>query len=180
MPYWRTLMSVARCRVATMESPTVIIRPFNEHDAEPVVTLSLLAWEPVFASFEQVLGPEIYRRVYPDWKLSQREAVLDLCTSAKTDTWVADLDGTVLGFILWELYPDRRSAEVHMLAVHPYYQNHGIGTQLNLFALDHIKQAGMTLAEVATGGDPGHAPARRTYEKSGYTPLPLIRYYKVL
>ena len=33
---------------------------------------------------------------------------------------------------------------------------------------------------VGTGGDPGHAPARRSYEKSGYTPLPLVRYYKDL
>jgi hypothetical protein len=36
------------------------------------------------------------------------------------------------------------------------------------------------LAIVATGGDPGHAPARRTYEKAGFTPLPLVRYYALL
>ena len=38
----------------------------------------------------------------------------------------------------------------------------------------------MEMAEVMTGGDPGHAPARRSYEKAGYTPLPLVRYYKAL
>ena len=36
------------------------------------------------------------------------------------------------------------------------------------------------LVEVGTGGDEGHAPARRSYEKAGYTPLPLVRYYKRL
>jgi hypothetical protein len=33
---------------------------------------------------------------------------------------------------------------------------------------------------VETGGDPGHAPARRTYERSGFTLLPIARYFKNL
>ena len=33
------------------------------------------------------------------------------------------------------------------------------------------------LAVVGTGGDPGHAPARRVYEKVGFVGLPLVRYY---
>ena len=67
-----------------------------------------------------------------------------------------------------------------MLAVHPEYQNHGFGTELNIFALQKMKESGMKLAEVGTGGDEGHAPARRSYEKAGYTGLPLVRYYKAL
>jgi RimJ/RimL family protein N-acetyltransferase len=38
----------------------------------------------------------------------------------------------------------------------------------------------MTVAMVKTGGDPGHAPARRVYEKAGYTFLPIARYFKNL
>jgi GNAT superfamily N-acetyltransferase len=67
-----------------------------------------------------------------------------------------------------------------MLAVHPDHQNRGIGTELNLFALERMKENGMKLVSVGTGGDPGHAPARRSYEKVGYTPLPIVRYYKAL
>jgi len=33
---------------------------------------------------------------------------------------------------------------------------------------------------VKTGGDPGHAAARRTYEKAGCTLLPIARYFKPL
>jgi GNAT superfamily N-acetyltransferase len=69
---------------------------------------------------------------------------------------------------------------VDLLAVHPDYQNHGIGTDLNNFVLGKMREAGMKLAVVGTGGDPGHAPARRSYEKAGYTGLPLVRYYKDL
>lgn len=47
-------------------------------------------------------------------------------------------------------------------------------------AIDFMKQAGVRLVEVATGGDVGHRPARRVYEKAGFVALPLVRYYKVL
>jgi len=36
----------------------------------------------------------------------------------------------------------------------------------------------MNLAVAGTGGDPG--PARRAYEKAGFTALPLVRYYQTL
>ena len=37
------------------------------------------------------------------------------------------------------------------------------------FALARMKEAGMQVATVATGADPSHAPARRAYEKAGFT-----------
>jgi RimJ/RimL family protein N-acetyltransferase len=38
----------------------------------------------------------------------------------------------------------------------------------------------MRVAMVETGLDPGHAPARRVYQKAGYTLLPVARYFKPL
>jgi ribosomal protein S18 acetylase RimI-like enzyme len=64
--------------------------------------------------------------------------------------------------------------------VHPECQNRGIGTELNRFALEKMKEGGMKMAKVETGGDPSHAPARACYEKAGYTALPLVRYFKDL
>ena len=94
--------------------------------------------------------------------------------------WVAEVNGGVVGFIAYELNLQKRVGTVQLLAVHPEHQNRGIGTQLNSFALDRMRESGMEMAEVGTGGDPGHAPARRSYEKAGYTGLPLVRYYKAL
>lgn len=157
------------------------IRPLCSDDIDAVVQLSLAAWEPVFLSFRSVLGPEIYTRLYPDWKQSQAEGVARVCQNRERNTvWVAEVDGVVVGFIAYELKRAQRVGEIQLLAVHPEHQNRGIGTQLNTFALAKMKEGGMELAEVGTGGDPGHAPARRAYEKAGYTPLPLVRYYKAL
>jgi ribosomal protein S18 acetylase RimI-like enzyme len=157
------------------------IRPIRDDDIEDLVQLSLLAWVPVFISFEQVLGSTIYKLIWPDWRTSQKEVVESVCKDdQKYTTWVAELDGLVVGFLAYELNDKDRTGEVMLLAVHPEYQNRGIGTELNTFALERMKEGGMRLAVVETGGDSGHAPARRSYEKAGYTPLPLVRYYKDL
>jgi hypothetical protein len=51
---------------------------------------------------------------------------------------------------------------------------------LTAFALERMKDAGMSVAMVEAGGDPGNAPARRTYEKAGFGLLPVTRYFKKL
>jgi len=157
------------------------IRPVCDDDVDTSVRLSLLAWAPVFSSFEQILGPEIYAIIYPDWEKSQKEGVEGVCRDGeKTAVWVAEVDGIVVGFVAYELHLNDQSGEVQLLAVHPDYQNLGIGTELNNWALTKMKESGMRLAVVGTGGDPSHAPARRLYEKAGYTGLSLVRYYKDL
>lgn len=87
----------------------------------------------------------------------------------------------MVGFISFELrLGDDKKSEVILPAVHPDYQNGGIGTALNNRALEEIRAAGVQTAIVETGGDPSHAPARRSYEKAGYTGLPIARYFKTL
>ncbi len=159
----------------------LLIRPYVSNDLEAIVELSILAWEPVFDSFQQVLGSTIYALIYPDWKPAQKAVVESACRDReKYHVWVAEVDQTVVGFFVYELNHNDKTGEVYLLAVHPGYQNRGIGTALNNVALDKLKESGMKLAVVGTGGDPGHAPARRSYEKAGYTALPLVRYYKDL
>ena len=157
------------------------IRSVCDDDVEALVQLSLLAWIPVFSSFERILGPEIYAILYPDWRKTQREAVETVCGDGeKTAVWVAEVDGIPVGFVAYELRIEDQTGEVQLLAVHPEYQNLGIGTELNNMALKKMKEGGMKMAVVGTGGDPSHAPARRSYEKAGYIALPLVRYYRDL
>jgi GNAT superfamily N-acetyltransferase len=159
----------------------VQIRPYTLADHDAVIQLSILAWEPVFLAWQRILGPDLYPiAIYPDWRIGQSEVVEKVIAIEHMHTWVADVEGVVAGFVCYECNDESKVGEVQLLAVHPGYQNHGIGTQLNLFALQKLKEGGMQLAVVGTGGDEGHAPARRAYEKAGYTGLPLMRYYKAL
>lgn len=157
------------------------IRPVRKTDSTDVVRLSLLAWEPVFRSFRNVLGPQIYAKIWPEWETSQSEDIASICKGeGKTAVWVAELAGTVVGFISYVLDEESKTGEVTYLAVDPAYQNQGVGTELNRFALSKMKECGMEMARVETGGDPAHAAARKSYEKAGYTGLPLVRFFRVL
>jgi ribosomal protein S18 acetylase RimI-like enzyme len=157
------------------------IRSFEDRDAEAVVDLSLRAWEPVFASLERVLGSDIFGRLHPDWREDQRRAVEEVLAAKERRVWVAEEDGTAVGFVAVGLFDAERSmGEISMLAVDPDHKDGGIGTALTEFALDRLKDDGMMVAMVETGGDPGHAAARRTYEKAGFALLPIARYFKNL
>lgn len=146
-----------------------------------MVELSLRAWAPVFDSMREVMGREVFDLQYrPDWRARQRKDVESVLADEKATVWVAEQDGAVVGFAAAILHVERQVGELQMMAVDPDHQNHGLGTELTKVAIDWMREAGMTHAFISTGGDPGHAPARRTYEKAGFSPFPGVYYFKVL
>ncbi len=156
------------------------IHPFASQYLEPIIAPSIRAWEPVFASIKQVLPPALYDHFYPDWRVVQKEAVEAVCGSNDYETWVA-LDGeSVAGFVAIKLDGESKMGEIYMIAVDPEFQRRGVAAQLTRHALDQMKEAGMKEAMVETGADPGHAPARATYEKMGFAPWPSVRYFRQL
>jgi len=159
---------------------SALIREYRREDEQAVVELSLRAWAPVFASIEQALGRDIFDRLYGDWRTHQGQSVRDSVTSDGMCVWVAEGVRSVIGFVAARRDCKRRIGEVWMLAVDRDYQRAGVGAVLTEFATDWLGGAGMRVAMVETGGDPGHAPARRVYEKAGYTGFPVARYFKAL
>ena len=157
------------------------IEPYDSGQLDAVIRLSLRAWTPVFDSIQKAMKADVYREFYPDhWRVSQQKAVEDVCAAKDTNVWVAiDADSTV-GFVAVKLHSEDRMGEIYMVAVDPDFQGRGIGTALTEFALDWMKDAGMSVAMVETGGDPGNEKARHTYEKVGFELLPIARYFKKL
>ena len=157
------------------------LRPLQPADLSAIVGLSLRAWQPVFASFEAVLGPRVYSRLYPDWRANQADEVRE--TLAHADTTVALVDDVVAGFAAVVYHAERaveRVGEIDMIAVDPAFQRRGLATALIEAAVEHMIVGGCELAVIGTGGDDGHAPARAAYEKANFTALPLVRYYRAL
>lgn len=168
-----------RAKRPTTTPPSPSIRAIAPDDVDVVVDLSLRAWAPVSASFATVLGPEIYPLVYPDWLTTQAAAVRGVC--AGDHVFVAEAGGRVAGFVAVVVRDDDpKTGEIDMIAVDPQSQRQGVASALMRFAVDYLRDAGVVVADVATGGDTGHAPARRTYQKAGFTALPLVRFYKAL
>src|SRR3712207_9302823 len=99
------------------------IRPFDDRDAEAVVSLSLRAWAPAFASLERALGPDIFRRQHPDWREDQRRAVKEVCATKKERVWVAEAGASVVGLVAGGFdHPEVGMGEISMLAVDPDHQ----------------------------------------------------------
>lgn len=157
------------------------IEPYNPRHLDAVILLSLRAWTPVFESIQNAMDADVYRAFYPDnWRVSQQKAVKDVCTAEDVNVWIAlDADSTA-GFVAVKLDFESKMGEIYMVAVDPDFQGHGIGSALIEFALAWMKDAGMSIAMVETGGDPGHAPARHAYEKLGFGLWSVARYFKKL
>jgi GNAT superfamily N-acetyltransferase len=151
-------------------------------DQDAIVALSLRAWDPVFVSIEAVLGAEINRRLHGNnWRPFQERAVRQALSADGVRVWVAEDGGSVVGFVAASVSDhDRAIGEISMLAVDPVNQRRGIGTALTNVATDWLRETGMRVATIETGGDAGHAPARRVYRKADYTPIPIVRYFKPL
>ena len=159
------------------QSEGVHIEP---HDTTAVVDLSLRAWAPVHASIREALSPEINDSLQPDWRMTQQRDVEAVLASDVTEVWVADANNRAVGFVAARIHADGRIGEIDMLAVDPDHQGAGIGQALTEHALAWIKDSGIEIAMVGTGGDPGHAPARRTYANAGMRLVPMARYFKKL
>ena len=157
------------------------IRPYRPADQEVVVELAIRAWGPVFASLERVLGREMFRRLHGDrWEDFQREAVRGVLADPGMNVQVADCEASVAGFVATQVDRERLIGEIVMVAVDPGWQGRGFGGALTEFATEWLREQGMRVAMVETGGDRGHAAARHVYERAGYRLLPVARYFKNL
>ena len=157
----------------------IIIREFQASDLETLHRFVITAFEPIFASFGQIMGENLFDYFFPDWHALQRSHVDNFTGDSKSHVRVADANGTPVGFISYR-FKENAEAEIEFLFVDPDYQSHGVGTLLNEYALDQMRLAGIKVATVSTGGDPAHAPARRSYEKAGFKPVPQVWYIKYL
>jgi len=160
----------------------VTIRAFEDEDAAAVVALSLRAWEPVHASLREVMGDELFElRHRPNWRAKQQRDVESVLAGEDFTVWVAEEAGAVVGFVAATIHDDDDVGEIQMLAVDPERQNRGIGTELTEIATDWIRESGMPVAFISTGGEStGHDAASATYEKAGYRRLPIAYYLKAL
>lgn len=160
----------------------MLIRPYTKADLPTLHVIRNAAFAPVFASFRDIVGPEIAALGLATAEKEQGELLEAI---AKPDSGhtiaVAEIDGAPVAFVSWKTDTATKIGEITLNAVHPDHGGRGLGTALYDHALAALKAAGMELATVGTGGDPSHAPARRAYEKAGFTVgLPSVYLYRRL
>ena len=148
--------------------PNVAMRPAIADDLPYFEDVRQAAFEPVFTSFRSILGEEIYAIAQAHEDEAQGEYLSSLLASSEWKVYAAEINRTIIGFVSVRLNQKTKVGEIGLNAVHPDYAGQGVGTRMYDFAIDKMKQAGMRVATVGTGGDSSHAPARRAYEKAGF------------
>jgi GNAT superfamily N-acetyltransferase len=165
-----------------MSAADLIIRPYAAADIERLQEIRAAAFAPVFASFRALVGEDIAGVAFAEADAEQAQLLAGLCAAhSKDHVFVGDEDGALAGFVTYSLDEKNEVGEIGLNAVHPDYAGRGIGTRLVDFAIAQMRDAGMQIASVGTGGDASHAPARRTYEKAGFGPsIPSVWMYRRL
>ena len=160
----------------------VSIRPFETSDLPRLHEIREAAFRPVFQSFRQIVGEPIAGTALAGAEAEQATLLDDCCKpDSHYKVFVAVKNAEIVGFVAVSLDAQKKVGELGLNAVHPSHAGEGIGTRLYTFALEAMRDAGMTVATVGTGGDPSHAPARRAYEKAGFeVAIPSLWLYKRL
>ncbi len=157
-------------------------RKANLSDQTVLEHLRAAAFSPVFASFREILGNEIYELAQKREDDQQSELLSSMFSNESAwDLYVAEMKNEIVGFVSIQINQETTVGEIGLNAVGPSYAGRGIGTRMYEFANAEMKAAGMRVATVATGGDNSHAPARRAYEKSGFdVQIPSVWYCRLL
>jgi ribosomal protein S18 acetylase RimI-like enzyme len=148
----------------------MLIRPATAKDHPHLEQIREAAFAPIFAAFRAALGDELYALVEARDDAAQQGLLKSLLESGSGwEVDVAEMAGEVIGFMAIQLNTETGVGEIGLNAVHPQHAGRGADTALYEFAVARLQEGGMLAATVATGGDASHAPARRAYEKTGFT-----------
>jgi GNAT superfamily N-acetyltransferase len=158
------------------------IRPFEPGDLPALQHIRRAAFEPVFRSFREIVGAEIAAIAFIHAEAEQAKLLDDICAAESGHHVLVVMAGDgIVGFVSFTIDTDRRTGEIGLNAVHPDHAGRGLGTWMYGHVTARMKELGMVLITVGTGGDPSHAPARRAYEKAGFGPaIPSVHLYRLL
>jgi ribosomal protein S18 acetylase RimI-like enzyme len=154
------------------------IRKYIEGDLDCILEVALRAFSPIYESFQRILGEDIFRLVYPNWRASQNEYIQSLAEGEESERIyvVVGDNHAVIGFIHFSMDLEKQSGEIGINCVDPDYQGQGTGKRMYRFVINIMKENGIRCIVVGTGGDDSHIPARKAYEDCGFKQLPLAKY----
>ena len=160
----------------------MVIRDVEPLDVEAVVAIAVAAWAPIYASYRGIMGDDLFAAAHADWQAKKAADVRAACRPGHgAQVCVAQIGGEVEGFATFRADNDSGVGELGNNAVRPDCQGKGIGTALYEQVFDRLEGLGMRYVKVGTGGDPAHAPARRAYEKAGFSiELPGVVYFRAV
>lgn len=159
------------------------IVPTTEDHSEAVQNIVIEGWKPIRKAQKALIGEISYNAMFTNWEANKAKSVIICAFGGKPGRccFSAISDGRVAG-VLTAHFTDGEIPlmEIGNNSVSAEFAGRGIGSSMYRFILGEAKKRGCRYASVETGLDDGHAPARRAYEKAGFsrdTAIETINYY---
>jgi len=164
------------------ETAQPAIRLFAPDDLPALQEIRRAAFAPIFEAFRVIVGDAIAPIAFAEADAEQAQLLDTICApGAPHEVFTIIRDGEIVGFVSWSHSVPTKIGEIGLNAIHPHHAGDGIGTWMYQFVLARMKEKGVVIATVGTGGDPSHAAARRAYEKVGFgAAIPSVYLYKTL
>ena len=167
--------------MASPSDQTPCIRAVRPEDVDTICDIAVRAWEPIFAEFRRCMGDEMFEAKHDGWREDKAAQVRNHAENHPDWVIVTELDGRAVGFLTFVIKEQQSFGEIGNNAVDPEYQGRGLGAAQCARALELFREAGLKYAEVWTGLDDSHAPARAMYEKAGFGQTwPAVTYMRPL
>jgi len=160
----------------------MFIRPYADSDLPRLIDLTIETFGPFYEDgFRPVVGETIFQNQHGSWREDYRMQVPTLHDPASGKlVAVAEDTSSVVGYVAWNFDVPHKNGSIEILAVAAGHRRHGLGTRLSEHAFADLRQRGIEVVVIGTGGDAFHAPARALYDSLGCTPYPVTVYYRRL
>lgn len=155
------------------------IRLATEDDSEAIRAIDRHAWSGEITTLELLEKRHGILDGTPWFEQIPNDVATHLAQSDVT-AFVAEQEGRVVGYAAAQIRQDPSLSEVGIVsynAVHPDYRGQGIGTALINQVMNHLKEQGVRVLVVWTLEK--DEPARRVYERLGFTELTRFVYYSM-
>ena len=146
----------------------MFMREYKSDDLDAVMALADQAWQPIRKMSREALGDFISDLLNPagDAK-SKGLQVKEQIDSNLYGIDVCEHDGEVVGFITY--HHNGVIGEICNNAAKPGTGLKGIGQTMYKFVLDKFRAEKVQIVKVTTGLDYAHEPARKAYERAGFS-----------
>lgn len=160
---------------------TIEIRRVRSDEIGDICKIAVEAWRPIYDNYKKILGSKLFNILHRDWQAKKGSEIRRHFESYPDWMLITEMDGKIVGFITFILDKEKRIGIIGNNAVQPQCQRKGIGTMQYRKVLEIFRRNRMKFAEVTTGLDEAHTPARSAYEKLGFKrAIPTVTYYMEL
>ncbi len=146
-----------------------MIRPYKPQDLPRIMDIANRAWRGIYAMFKGRYGSELFALIVPDERTEKGGQVRRHCEAHPDQVYVCERGGRIAGFVTFRLDHEKKIGEIGNNARDPDPAAKGVGQEMYTAAFERFRAEGMLYAKVSTGLDEAHAPARRAYERAGFS-----------